>query len=220
MIKTRHFSLAYLLLNQWFTGSITVCFWIFVKQSPILPDQDPGLMCKPIFLQGSQRSGKTWKTWKKGFYQKKSGKTWKSQGVYVKFLKSQGKVRELLSRIPWNWWFLDDLEIPIFQNFLCRAQPWWALQMIMKLTKISTTDLFKTDGGISKNLKIISLNITNFGQGKKVYFHRDSGKNSPFSALLSGKKGRFLTKSQGKYFRGTAGNPVLVLTDAIGAPRI
>ena len=76
----------------------------------------------------------------------------------------------------------------------------------MKLTKISTTDLFKTDGGISK---IISLNITNFGQLKKVYFHRDSGKNSPFSALLSGKKGRFLTKSQGKYFWGTAGNPVL-----------
>ena len=37
----------------------------------------------------------------------------------------------------------------------------------------------------------------------------DSGKNYPFSALLSGKKGRFLTKSQGKYFWGTAGNPDL-----------
>ena len=53
----------------------------------------------------------------------------------------------------------------------------------------------------------IFLNIADFGQGKKVHFHLDSGKNYPFSALLSGKKGRFFTESQGKYFWGTAGNP-------------
>ena len=59
----------------------------------------------------------------------------------------------------------------------------------------------------SKSLKIILLNNANFGQGKKVHFHLDSRKKYPFSALLSGKKGRFLTKSQEKYFLGTAGNP-------------
>ena len=59
----------------------------------------------------------------------------------------------------------------------------------------------------SKSLKIILLNNANFDQGKKVNFHLDSGKKYPFSALLSGKKGRFLTKSQGKYLLGTAGNP-------------
>ena len=49
--------------------------------------------------------------------------------------------------------------------------------------------------------------IAVFGQGKKLYFHLESGKNYPFSALLSGKKGVYFTKSQGKLFWGTAGNP-------------
>ena len=49
--------------------------------------------------------------------------------------------------------------------------------------------------------------FTVFGQGKKIYFHLESGKNYPFLALLSGKKDAFLIKSQGKLFWGTAGNP-------------
>ena len=46
----------------------------------------------------------------------------------------------------------------------------------------------------------------NFG-----HFHLETGKNCPFSAFLSGKKGRFLTKSQGKLLWGTAGNPALCI---------
>ena len=49
--------------------------------------------------------------------------------------------------------------------------------------------------------------LADFGHGKKVYFHLGSWKNYPFSTLLSGKKSGFLTKSQGKLFWGTAGNP-------------
>ena len=49
--------------------------------------------------------------------------------------------------------------------------------------------------------------FTVFGQGQKVYFHLGSGKNYCFLTLLSWKKGVFLTKSQGKLFLGTAGNP-------------
>ena len=79
----------------------------------------------------------------------------------------------------------------------------------MKPTKIKTFDPFKTDGGIFEKHRHFFLNIVDFGQGKKVHFHLDSGKKYPFSALLSGKKGRFLTKSQGRYFFGTDGNPAL-----------
>ena len=51
-----------------------------------------------------------------------------------------------------------------------------------------------------------------FGQGKEVYFHLESGKYYPFSTLLSGKKGGFLTKSQGRLIWGTTGNPVWTLS--------
>ena len=52
-----------------------------------------------------------------------------------------------------------------------------------------------------------------------IYFHVESGKNYRFSALSSGKKGSFLTKSQGKLFLETAGNPVFrgELLQCIGA---
>ena len=95
--------------------------------------------------QGSQRSGKTWKTWKtlkRGCF---SGKTWKSQGTFVKFLKSQGKVREFFSRMPWIWWFLANLRISILQIFSSRTQPWWVLQIIIITTKINTLDYCKSD---------------------------------------------------------------------------
>ena len=49
--------------------------------------------------------------------------------------------------------------------------------------------------------------LADFGHGKKVYFHLGSWKNYLFSTLLSGKKSGFFTKSQGKLFLGTAGNP-------------
>ena len=39
-------------------------------------------------MQGSQWSGKTWKT------KKNQGKTWKSQGVFNKKLESKKNVRE------------------------------------------------------------------------------------------------------------------------------
>ena len=101
-----------------------------------------------FLLQGSQRSGKTWKAWKRGSFKKKSGKTWKSQGIFVKFLKSQGKVREFFSRVPWIWCFLANLGISIFKFFSCRTQPWWVLQIIMIITKINTLDFCKTDRGV------------------------------------------------------------------------
>ena len=49
-----------------------------------------------------------------------------------------------------------------------------------------------------------------------VYFDVESGKNYSISALLSRKKGCFLTKSQGKLFLGTAGNHA-ILNEANGA---
>ena len=52
-----------------------------------------------------------------------------------------------------------------------------------------------------------------FGQGKKDYFHLESGKNYHFTAHLSGKKGGILTKSQGNLFWETAGNPVEVVNE-------
>ena len=110
--------------------------------------------------------------------------------------------RAILSRIPWNWWFLANLGIPIFQNFLCWTQPWLVLQMMMKPTEISSTDLFKSDNGIFGIFENYFIKYCRFRSGvKKVHFHLDS-------ALLSGKKGTFLTKTQGKYFWGTVGNPV------------
>ena len=76
--------------------------------------------------QGSQRSGKTWKTWKRGCFVKKSGKTWKSQGIFVKFHESQGI------------FFQNALNLMVFR------QPWWALKIIVITTKISTRDNYKT----------------------------------------------------------------------------
>ena len=81
----------------------------------------------------------------------------------------------------------------------------------MIITKINTLDFCKTDRGVFEERDHFFLHhekIAVFGQGKKVYFHLESGKNYPFSALLSGKKGVYFTKSQGKLFWGTAGNPV------------
>ena len=78
-------------------------------------------------------------------------------------------------------------------------------------TKISTIDYCETDRGAFEECDNFFLpqyeKIAVFGQGKMVYFHVEPGKNYRFSALLSGKKGCFLTKNQGKLFLGTAGNP-------------
>ena len=78
-------------------------------------------------------------------------------------------------------------------------------------TKSSTNDYCETGRGAFENCDncfTITWKNAVFGQGKMVYFYVESGKNYRFSTLLSGKKGCFLTKSQGKLFLRTAGNPV------------
>ena len=77
-------------------------------------------------------------------------------------------------------------------------------------TKIRTLDYCKAGWGDFEERDYFFTKhekFTVFAQGKKVYIYLESGKNYPFSALLSGKKGVFLTKSRGKLFWGTAGNP-------------
>ena len=50
------------------------------------------------------------------------------------------------------------------------------------------------------------------GQGKNVYFHPELKLNLPFfSTFVREKKGKFLTKNQGKFFWGTAGNSVFFI---------
>ena len=119
-----------------------------------------------LLLQGSQQSGKTWKTCKKG------GIFRKSQGILQKSGKSQGISFQNPLKLAV---FLVNLWISIFQT-----QPWWVLQVIMKPTKIRTADLFKTVNGIFEKSQYFFLNIADSGQGKKVRFHLDSRKDSLF----------------------------------------
>ena len=161
-------------------------------------------------MQGSQRSGKTWKTWKRGSFKKKSGKTWKSQGIFVKFLKSQGKVREFFSRMPWIWCFLANLWISIFKFFSCRTQPWWVLQIIMIITKINTLDFCKTDRGVLEERDYFfptSWKNCRFWSGKKGVFSSWVREKLPFFSTFIREKGCIFHQKSGKIILGNCWEP-------------
>ena len=61
-------------------------------------DTDNKLAKAPLLLQGSYNSGKTWKTWKRGPFEKNQGKPGKLREFSDHiFLQPQGKFREFYS---------------------------------------------------------------------------------------------------------------------------
>ena len=130
----------------------------------------------------------------KGLFLEKVEENLEKLGNFCKIFQKSGKSQGISFQNTLNVMVFSQSSNLDFQKFSCRTQPWWVLQIIMITTKINTLDHCKVDRGVFEehhNRKHEKFTI--FGQGKKVYFHLKSGRNYPFSALLSGKKGVFLT---------------------------
>ena len=130
----------------------------------------------------------------KALFLEKVRENLEKSGKFCKISQKSGKSQGIF--------FPECLNLMVFSQSLNLYFSNFFLIMIMITTKINTLVYCKTDRGV---FLLHHEKLT--GQGKKVYFHLVSGKNYPFSALLSGKMGVFFTKSHGKLFCWTAGNP-------------
>ena len=142
--------------------------------------------------------GKPGKPGKGAVFRKKSGKTWKSQGIFIKFLKSQGKVRELFSRMSRTWCFQPIWE-SLFSKFFLSDPTMVGPPNYHDLTTKTSTVFFTI---IWKQFR--------FWSGKNGLFWCWVREKLQYFSTFVKEKGLFLNQKSGKIILGNCWEPCFV----------